>query len=643
MSYEPRSSPTFTEVLAARLDRRSFLRAGAAAAGAAALAPVFDSLTSVSFATGARPHFPAVRPLAFAAIGPSTDDEVKVPAGYSASYLIGWGDPLRPGLPSVDRATMTAADQAQRFGYNCDFVAFLPLSGDGRFPDRGLLWVNHESTDEILMFSPWARSEPQVAVALAAHGGSLLEVRRLGGTWTPELRSPFNRRITATTPMVLTGPAAGHEWLRTREDPSGRFVRGMLSNCSGGVTPWGTILTAEENFDHYFAGKEKFGGDRTVGEAHDAYLTTPKDKGWERYHGRFDVAAEPHEPFRFGWIVEIDPYDPHCVPKKRTALGRFKHEAAVTVLSADGRPVVYSGDDEADQYVYKFIGARPVHHRQRGPGGDLLDHGTLSVARFEADGTGTWIPLTFGPEPLCPEQFTSQADVLIRARQAARAVEATRMDRPEDIEVSPQSGCVYLSMTMGPKRDRANGANPRVPNKLGHVIELTENGGDPAATQFRWEIFLLCGHPDRLVTDLAGPPPGPETSYFAGYGRRRCDGKECLSPIATPDNLVFDDAGHLWIATDGQTEALSGYVAANDALHAVPTRGPERGRVQQFLSAPIGAEVTGPCFSPDHRALFVSIQHPGRGTTKSLWPDRRHPPRPSVVVVTKDDGGVIGT
>jgi hypothetical protein len=504
--------------------------------------------------------------------------------------------------------------------------------------------VNHESTDEAQMFTSAPKSPQQVDVGLAAHGGSLLEVRRgRDGSWDYDPASPFNRRITGTTPMHLTGPAAGHEWLRTSSDPSGRRVVGMLANCSGGVTPWGTILTAEENFDHYFAGRDEFDGDADVKTAHAAYLKTFKHKGWEEYHPRFHVRKEPHEPFRFGWIVEIDPYDPDQVPKKRTALGRFKHEAAVTVLSADGRPVVYSGDDEADQYVYKFVGRRAVGERSRRADGELLDHGTLYAARFDADGSGSWLPLNFGTDPLVPPKFRSQADVLIRARQAAVEVRATAMDRPEDIEVSPVTGRVYLSMTSNDGRKEGDAANPRPKNVFGHVIELIEDGDDPAATSFHWDIFLLCGHPKDLVTnpreaDFCGPE-GYKTSYFAGRSEERGH----LSPIATPDNLVFDDAGHLWIATDGQTILEKVWGPANDALHAVPTEGKERGRVQQFLSAPKGAEVTGPCFSPDFTALFVSIQHPGKEAT-SDWPDfEGRGPRPSVVVVTKDDGGAIGT
>jgi secreted PhoX family phosphatase len=348
-------------------------------------------------------------------------------------------------------------------------------------------------------------------------------------------------------------------------------------------------------------------------------------------------------------VVEVDPYDPSFVPRKRTALGRFKHEGATTTLTPDGRVAVYSGEDQEFQYIYKFVSNGRFDPHDRLANRKLLDEGTLYAARFSDHGTGVWLPLTFGTDGLGEDElFTSQADVLVLARVAAARVWATPMDRAEDIEVNPLDGHVYVALTKNEKhdtKDKWHRSNPREPNSLGHVIEIIEDGDDPAATSFRWEIFLLCGHPSKLVTDLATvdftKPEAKDTSYFAGYGDRAC-----LSPISNPDNLLFDRAGNLWIATDGQGQTLG----SNDSLHAVPTRGHERGRVQQFLRAVNGAEVTGPCLTPANDTLFVSIQHPGRtpysdlATATSHWPDGdRNPPRPSVVVVTKKNGGIIGS
>jgi secreted PhoX family phosphatase len=641
-------APPFSYVLERRLSRREALRAGAAVAAGVAIGPL---VARGSAAAPARERTSGSTGLGFTPVDPGSSDEIVVPDGYEANVLISWGDPLRPGLPAFDIRNQTAESQQQRFGFSNDFVAFFPLP-----QGRGLLWVNHEFSLERLMFPDWDPENPskeQVDIALASVGGTVVEVgRRPDGRWTYDWSSRFNRRITATTPTILSGPAAGSRYVCTEADPGGRQVLGTFANCAGGVTPWGTVLSAEENFDDFFDFSGIKEGKSLAWKAHREY--TKKDdggaeRGWHRYERRFNPGKEPHEPFRFGWVVEIDPYDPDSVPRKRTALGRFKHEGATTTVARDGRVAVYSGEDEEFQYIYKFVSTGRFDPHDRLANRNLLDNGTLYAARFYDDGTGVWLPLVFGSEGLGEgEFFTSQADVLVLARVAAKAVRATPMDRAEDVEINPLDGHVYVALTKNQDRDSEqewDRANPRWPNSLGHVIEIIEDGDDAAATSFRWEIFLLCGHPSQLVTDLATDDfretGAKDTSYFAGY--RDPAG---LSPISNPDNLLFDRAGNLWIATDGQVETLG----CNDSLHAVPTRGPERGRVQQFLRAVNGAEVTGPCLTPANDTLFVSIQHPGRtdhsdlATATSHWPDGdRNAPRPSVVVVTKKDGGIIGS
>jgi hypothetical protein len=664
------SSPAFSELLERRLSRRDALKAGAVLAAGVAAGPLVRSHPAGADA-GARataePGGPSGTGLGFNAIEPTGEDKVVVPDGYDVCTLISWGDPLRPGLGPFDSKTQSASEQQHRFGFSNDFVAFFPLPPRPGTSDRALLWVNHEFSLERMMFFDWDPKHPepeQVAIAQAAVGGTVVEIiRDLQGVWSYDQASPHNRRVTAHTAMHLTGPAAGSSWLRTKADPTGRCVLGTLANCAGGVTPWGTVLSGEENFDWYFnfgAFLEGFKDEATDGRlkaAHKAYYKRDgeekqgRHRGWHSVDPRFNLFEEPNEPFRFGWIVEVDPYDPSFVPRKRTALGRFKHEGAATTLAADDRAVVYSGEDEECKFVYKFVSRRPAEPRDPRANRDLLDDGTLYAARFADDGTGEWLPLVFGTGPLRPNVFTSQADVLVRARQAAEVVGATQMDRPEDIEVSPVDGRVYLALTKNPdrKREQPGGANPRRHNEFGHVIELTEARGDAGATSFRWDVFLLCGDLTRLVTDLRGVDFSKDDdykiSYFAGYG-----GPKEISPIATPDNLAFDLAGNLWIATDGQGDKERLGEDARDALHAVPTWGCERGRVRQFLSAVKGAEVTGPCFSAANDALFVSIQHPGRSDDSTLtnptsrWPDGDGcPPRPGVVVVTKHDGGSIGS
>ncbi len=614
------ANPTFEDVLQTAVSRRDFLTWG--------VATVLVASPIGRGARGAAGRSKRGPGLGFTPITLNTRDEVTVPDGYDHAVLIGWGDPLTADAPELDIDTQTPEDQARQFGYNCDFVMLVPLPEGSAVSHRGLLWVNHEYTNPEIMFPEYDMADPkehQVRIELAAHGGTVVEVRRRrNGSWGYRRGARQNRRITAETPMQLTGPAAGHRWLRTSADPTGTRVLGMLNNCAGGVTPWGTILTGEENFHQYFANLSALDASDPRRAAHARYVVPEgsSDRKWERFVDRFDLAKEPNEPFRFGYVVEIDPYDPTFTPRKRTALGRMKHEGATTVLTGKRKVAVYMGDDERFEYLYKFVTADRYAPKRRGRNLSLLDDGTLYVARFAADGSGEWVPLVAGTGPLTPAHgFADQGDVLINTRSAADAVGATKMDRPEDVEASPVTGTVYACLTNNTRRTEVNAPNPRVNNRFGHVIELLEDGGDAGATRFRWRIFLLCGDPDDRST------------FFAGYP------KELVSPIANPDNVAFDRAGNLWIATDGQPGTL-GY---NDAIFAVPTEGSERGHVQQFLSAPVQAEVCGPLITRDQRTLFCAIQHPGEGGTldapDSNWPDNGQPPRPSVICVWRSARG----
>jgi secreted PhoX family phosphatase len=608
----PPIGPSFEQVLEEALTRRDFLR-WALGATLVLAAPAW--LEGMAHAA----------PVGFTPVRLSREDRVTVPGGYVAQVLVRWGDPLFPDAPPFEPGRLRPEAQALQFGYNCDFVAFLPLPAGTPQAGAGLLWVNHEYTDPRRMFGHDPEGQPtreNVDTELAAHGGSVVEVRRgADGSWSVLRSSSFNRRVTGETLCLITGPAAGHEWLRTREDPTGTRVRGTLNNCAGGKTPWGTVLTCEENFHAYFANAGSLAPDDPRTRVHARYGVPrgASPRRWEIHHKRFDVAQEPNEPFRFGWVVEVDPSDPTSVPRKRTALGRFRHEGATVVVSRDGRVVVYSGDDDRFEHVYKFVSRERYRPGDRSQNLTLLDEGTLFVARFQPDGTGAWLPLVFGSGPLTPENgFHSQAEVLLNTRGAADLLGPTKMDRPEDIEANPVTGAVYVVCTNNTQRtpEQVDAANPRPRNRHGHVLEIFEDGGDHAATQFRWRVFLLCGDPREADTDFAGFP------------------KDRVSPISCPDNVAFDRAGNLWIATDGQPATL-GY---NDALYVTPVFGPERGRVRQFLSGPVGCEVCGPEFSPDGRTLFCAIQHPtGR------WPDGSLPPRPSVVAVRHRAGRVVGT
>ena len=381
--------------------------------------------------------------------------------------------------------------------------------------------------------------------------------------------------------MQITGPAAGDDIMKVSYDQTGRLVRGMLNNCGGGTTPWGTVLTCEENFNQYFANRAGLADIDERKANHTRYGVGSNvtglpigrsERGWELYHDRFDLTKDPNEPFRFCWVVEIDPYDPRFIPKKRTALGRLKHEAATTVVAHDGRIAVYTGDDERFEYMYKFVTSGKYDPRNRAANFNLLDEGTLYVAKFNDDGTGQWLSMVHGQGALLAPAFTSQADVLINTRFAADAVGGTKMDRPEDIETNPVNGKLYCAMTNNTNRGTgtnppAEAANPRTGNRHGHIIELTEHGNDPTSLSFAWEIFLLCGTPAIQPVDSPAPILNAEATYFGGFDHSQ------VSPISSPDNIAFDRKGNLWIATDGQPTTFG----MNDGVFAVPVEGEQRG------------------------------------------------------------------
>ncbi|WP_426364756.1 PhoX family protein [Streptomyces sp. E-08] len=642
------------DVIAGVLSRRSALRAAAvvtvasAAGGAVVLgnAPVAE----------AQPHRPGkpqpsdgARGLRFEPVAPNNDDRVTVPAGYGQNVVIRWGEPILRGAPAFDSENQSAKAQAGQFGYNNDFLSLLPLRGEY---DRQVLVANHEYTDEVLMFRGYDAADPtreQVEVAWAAHGLSVVVVQEehRTGRLTPVTRHRLNRRLHTTSEFEVTGPAAGSALLKTSADPTGRTVLGTLNNCAGGTTPWGTTLHGEENFNQYFANGSS-ATDKRYGVG-----TGATERKWERFDKRFDLKQEPNEVHRFGWVVELDPYDPESTPRKRTALGRFKHEAAQPRLTEDGRPAVYMGDDERFDYFYKFVSSKRMKKGNSRAAHEhnltLLDEGTLYVARLtgdspaaeidgtgklpndgEFDGSGVWIPLaTAGPDGAVSHVPGMTAEeVYVFTRLAGDKVGATKMDRPEDVEPSPRSGRVYVALTNNSDRGKAgkapaDEANPRNLNKHGQILELAEHWDDPSADGFAWRLFLVAGDPNDPAT------------YFAGFP------KEKVSPISCPDNVAFDPHGNLWISTDGNQ------LGSHDGLFGVATRGERRGELKQFLTVPTGAETCGPLVQD--RRVLVAVQHPGEvdGASvekpASVWPDGPGKiVRPSVVSVWRTDGRDIG-
>jgi secreted PhoX family phosphatase len=450
----PSANSTMGEIIAMRFSRRDFL-AGSLAVSAIA---VTVGATALMTAEAAKSQSSGSR-FSFKEVEAGVDERHHVAEGYDAGILLRWGDPLFPGAPEFDPLTQTAEKQRQQFGYNNDYVGYIPLEGSST---HGLLVVNHEYTNEHLMFPGIVTivdGKPKVAPAdqqrvdieMAAHGGTVVEIRKEGGKWRLVKDSKYNRRITATTEFELTGPAAGSERLKTKADPTGRKVIGTINNCAGGVTPWGTYIMAEENFHGYFGGKLPEGHAETAN--YKRYGVPEGTYQWSNFYDRFDLSKEPNEPNRFGWIVEVDPFDPTSTPKKRTALGRFKHEGAESIVAKDGRVVFYLGDDERFDYVYKFVTTGKYDPGNRAANINLLDEGTLYVARFGADGAVEWMALTFRQGPLTEANgFKSQADVLIEARKAGDLLGATKMDRPEDIQPNGTNGRAYVMLTNNTRR-----------------------------------------------------------------------------------------------------------------------------------------------------------------------------------------------
>jgi hypothetical protein len=629
------------DLIGARISRRRLLGGtlALAATGFLAAAPAAPAL-----ARGRNGHgHESDCVLGFEEVPPSSADDLVVPPGYTWHLLAPWGTPLLPGAPAfAEDASNTAADQALQVGFNHDGMHYFPLPIAGN--RRGLLVVNHEYTDASQIYAaaqgaaitPDAAGREKVAKALAAHGVSVISIRRTPrGTWDIVGSDRRNRRITGTTPMAFSGPvSARHPMLRSAIT---RVPLGTLNNCAMGVTPWGTYLACEENWNGYF-GTAETTWVRNALEARYGVTAGGFGYDWHVAQPRFDLAVNRNELNHFGWVVEFDPFDPQSQPVKRTALGRFKHEGA-TCTESRGRVVVYGGDDENGDYLYKFVGNAPwrqLRAHRKSP----LDHGTLYVARFDADGSGEWLPLVHGAGPLTSANgWADQADVLIRTRMAADASGATRLHRPEWVAVHPHTQEVFVTLTNGSGSNAAVNSG-RDPNPYGHIVRFSEARDDD--TRFEWDVFLLAGDP---AYDTNVPRDQPL--------------------FGSPDGIWVDPAGIAWIQTDisnsSQNLASRGYdhIGNNQMLAASPATG----EVRRFLTGPRGCEITGVTMTPDRRTMFVNVQHPGESTTfwnnlngtgvpgaptpsnpssVSSWPFGGRP-RSSTVVIRKLDGGPIGS
>jgi secreted PhoX family phosphatase len=705
------TSPEFDEILKRRLSRRSLLKGSLATASARYIgAGALGATGAVEAQAGST----QLR-LNFNAVAKSLDDLVRLPNGYSYKLLLATGDPIAPGIPAYSNSGVDDAGSfARRAGDHNDGMHFFGMNSKGRWDsessERALLCVNHEAITSAFLH-PQGQTivdgkrtvDTEVVKEMLAHGVSVIEVRREAGSYSLQKDSPRNRRITTLTEVEISGPAAGSPLMITRYSPTGKRTRGTLGNCANGHTPWGTYLTCEENWAGYFRRPASDDAKRSAkqltalkrynvaGKGRELWATASPDSHDQRF-SRWDASiigasADGSDDFRnapntFGWVVEIDPFNPDVAPKKRTALGRFAHEGAWPGPVRAGQPLVwYMGCDARGEYIYKFVSAKVWDPADAGKGmaaGDkYLDDGRLYAARFNADGTGDWLELSLGKNDITSTHptysFTDQADVLVHARLAADAVGATKMDRPEWGAVNPRNGEVYMTLTYNPSRDfnQLDAANPRYytdpkagkqgrGNVNGHIVRWAEQDNHQGATHFRWDVFLFASREsaDRNNVNLSG--------------------LDASNDFSSPDGLWFSRRGLLWIETDDHAyrdssncmllAAIPGAVGDGAEREVISRDGDQQKTIKthvgaiatpdtlrRFLVGPVDCEITGLAESPDGKALFVNIQHPGETTNEkgfditkpstylSHWPeggDTR--PRSATIVITRDDGGLIG-
>jgi secreted PhoX family phosphatase len=667
--------------------RRAFL-------GGALGLPLLSGLSACATTAGAS----ASTALTFASVPATNADTITLPPGYRWRRLISWGDALFDGMAAFDPDALTRAEQERRFGQNNDMLAV--FAGDYAFPPpkdqrRVILCANNEYVSPELTYPGHAQADAftaeHVEALYAAVGVSVVELEQSEEGWRVVTGGARNRRITPFTPVQFTGPAARHPWILEATEivnaaepdrggaADGAVRCGTMGNCAGGLTPWGTYLTAEENFDSFFFGSNSALDATRLADG--AFALDSISFGYpsgsafarDRVPAQFRINGNVRGPALYGWVTEIDPYDPNATPKKRTALGRKKNECATTALAPDGRVVVYMGDDQRGEHVYKFVTRSRFNPANRAANMDLLDDGQLFCAQFAEDGSGRWIAIaaeaanaaTAAAES--PIRFADEADVLMRVRDAARFLGATQMDRPEDIEAVRDenwhgTGAVLIVCTNNAERGFERPGNPRresdrpysaQANLPGHILRLDEDGGDNAAHSFHWDVFAMGGDPNA-ATITESPRGGGAPANISV----KCKGEPTISGerFACPDNLFVDSKQRVWISTDGNDGV---FADCNDCVMTTSVDSPKPRPMKRFLVGPIGAEICGPLMAPDERAFFCAVQHPGGNDVSGVdyallrWAEGQKPPssfpdggdswpRSSVIVVTRDDGGEIG-
>ncbi|MEX0738798.1 MAG: PhoX family phosphatase [Pseudohongiella sp.] len=607
----------FDRVVERAISRRGFLGGVLAFGSAAALMGTAGILGSTAARAQQGSRF------AFTPIPAASDGTVHVPAEYNWRIVTRWGDALFSEADGdFDDATGGSEAMSDKvFGENTDGMELFVIG------NRQVMAVNHEFTNRPVNLPQAENGTPRNAADVRKlqnlQGISVFEIAEGDNGWAVVMDSPYNRRITHNTPIRLSGPAAGHALMKTTADPAGTQALGTMNNCGAGKTPWGTYLTCEENFNGYFGANGDVAATGLAAEGRQRYGLNASGWGYDyhRWDPRFDAAANPNEPHRVGYIVEIDPANPDATPVKRTALGRFKHENAAVTVAEDGRVVLYSGDDERGEFLYRW-----VSHDVYVPGGDtstLLDEGTLFVARFDDDQTGTWLALT-------PETTgMTAAEVAIFTRLAASRVGATTMDRPEWVALNPITAEGYCTLTNN--RDRGintnaggdeqpvTGPNPRAANHYGQIVRWRPADHNHAADTFEWDLYVMVGNPTVHDDAYAG-----SANINAG------------NLFNSPDGMKIDTTGLIWIQTDGNDSNTDDFAGMGN--NQMLAGDPVTGEIQRFLTGPQGCEVTGLCWSADRRTMFVGIQHPD-----APFPNGEgRLPRSSIIAIKRDDNAQVG-
>lgn len=616
----PPAVTDFDLVVERAVSRRGFLGILAMGSAAVAMGSVGNLMSSTSaVAQDAASRFP------FKPIAAQTDATVHVPEGYSWKPLAKWGQPLFSNVADIDPVKGVSLENSDKvFGENTDGMESFLIG------NHQVIAVNHEYVNNEINLPHAPEGMPQsmddVKILQNMQGVTVMEIAEGADGWQIVLDSPFNRRIHHNTPMKLSGPAAGSELVKTSADPAGVDCLGTFNNCGAGRTPWGTYLTCEENFNGYFGSTN---AEFKMPDDYKRYGIAAETRyGYEKFDERFDVSKNPNEPRRAGYVVEIDPSDASSTPIKRTALGRIKHENAAVVIARDGRVVVYMGDDERGEFLYKYV-SNGIYV----PGGDtskLLDEGTLFVAKFSDEGTGEWLALT--------EETTGMKmdEICVFTRQAASKVGATTMDRPEWVAVNPVAIEAYCALTNnsnravlkdGKMRTNAGGdvmelnaVNPREGNEFGQIVRWYPENDDHADGKFKWDLFVMAGNPDVH-----------KDSPYAGSSNINSG-----NMFNSPDGMMFDSTGLLWIQTDGEDSNEGDFVGQGN--NQMLAGDPATGRIERFLTGPKGGEVTGMTWASDKRTMFVGIQHPG-----APFPDGEGAlPRSTIVAVKRDDKALVG-